>query len=108
VADQLNVNRDTFSKAIHARRLHTKLQKKDQTFLSCKNEGSGQDNIAPMGMGSENTGACQSTSVGQAEEPVAPDFQAVHEIPISGVLFAFSVLLVAFARSSVLNIGMDA
>jgi prepilin-type processing-associated H-X9-DG protein len=47
-----------------------------------------------MGMGAQNTEARLAASVGQLEEPVAPNFQAVQDVPKGGVLFALPALLV--------------
>jgi hypothetical protein len=47
-----------------------------------------------MGMGAQNIEARLAASVGQLEEPVAPDFQAVQDVPKGGVLFALPALLV--------------
>ena len=47
-----------------------------------------------MGMGAQNIEARLAASTGQSEEPVAPDFQAVQDVPKGGVLFALPVLLV--------------
>ncbi len=47
-----------------------------------------------MGMGASHTEARLAASVGQLDEPVAPDFQAVQDIPKGGVLFALPALLV--------------
>ena len=94
VADQLNVKRDTLRKAIRAGRLHQTVKKKDPVTLSSKSERSEQDNTAPMGMGAQNIEARLAASVGQLEDPVAPDFQAVQDVPKGGVLFALPALLV--------------
>ena len=47
-----------------------------------------------MGMGAQNTEARLAASIGQSKEPVAPDFQAVQDVPKGGVLFALPALLV--------------
>jgi len=47
-----------------------------------------------MGMGAQNAEARLAASIGQSEEPVAPDFQAVQDVPKGGVLFALPALLV--------------
>ncbi|WP_221902035.1 putative transposase [Bathymodiolus platifrons methanotrophic gill symbiont] len=90
VADQLGIKRDTFSKAIRTGRLHN-IKKR---ILSTKSERSGQDNAAPMGMGTRNVDARLAASIGQLEEPVVPDFQALQDVPKGGVLFALPALLV--------------
>ena len=46
-----------------------------------------------MGMGAQNAEARLAASIGQSEEPVAPDFQAVQDVPKGGVLFALPALL---------------
>jgi hypothetical protein len=47
-----------------------------------------------MGMGAQNIDARLAASVGDLQEPVAPDFQAVQDVPRGGVLFALPALLV--------------
>ena len=47
-----------------------------------------------MGMATQNTEARLAASVGKLDEPVAPDFQAVQDVPKGGVLFALPALLV--------------
>ena len=47
-----------------------------------------------MGMGTRNIEARLAASVGQLDEPVAPAFQAVQDVPKAGVLFALPALLV--------------
>ena len=47
-----------------------------------------------MGMGAHNVDARLAASIGQLEEPVAPDFQALQDVPKGGVLFALPALLV--------------
>jgi len=47
-----------------------------------------------MGMGAQNIDARLAASIGQSEDPVAPDFQAVQDVPKGGVLFALPALLV--------------
>ena len=47
-----------------------------------------------MGMGAQNIDARLAASIGQLEEPVAPDFQALQDVPKAGVLFALPALLV--------------
>jgi hypothetical protein len=94
VADQLGVLRDTLGKAILAGRLHKTVKNKAPVAVSTKSERSKQDNTAPMGMGAQNTEARLAASIGQSEDPVAPDFQAVHDVPKGGVLFALPALLV--------------
>ena len=46
-----------------------------------------------MGMGAQNAEARLAASIGQSEKPVAPDFQAVQDVPKGGVLFALPALL---------------
>ena len=46
-----------------------------------------------MGMGAQNIEARLAASIGELEEPVAPDFQAVQDVPRGGVLFALPALL---------------
>ena len=65
VADQLGVKPDTLSKAIRAGRLHRTVKKK--AILSTKSERSGQDNMAPMGMGAQNIEARLAASVGNTK-----------------------------------------
>ncbi len=50
-----------------------------------------------MGMGAQNIAARLAASIEQLEQPVAPDFQALQDVPKGGVLFA----LPAFDSSSV-------
>ncbi|TXL21241.1 hypothetical protein BMR06_01330, partial [Methylococcaceae bacterium HT5] len=47
-----------------------------------------------MGMGTRNVDARLAASIGQLEEPVVPDFQALQDVPKGGVLFALPALLV--------------
>ena len=47
-----------------------------------------------MGMGAQNIDARLAASIGQLEEPAAPDFQALQDVPKGGVLFALPALLV--------------
>ena len=47
-----------------------------------------------MGMGAQNIEARLAASIGELQEPVAPDFQAVQDVPRGGVLFALPALLV--------------
>jgi len=47
-----------------------------------------------MGMGAQNSEARLAASIGQLEDPVAPDFQAIQDVPKGGVLFALPALLV--------------
>lgn len=47
-----------------------------------------------MGMGAQNAEARLAASIGQLEEPVSPDFQAMQDVPKGGVLFALPALLV--------------
>jgi hypothetical protein len=48
-----------------------------------------------MGMGAQNIEARLAASVGELEEPVAPDFKTVQDVPKGGVLFALPALLVS-------------
>jgi hypothetical protein len=57
-----------------------------------------------MGMGAQNTKARLAASVGQLEEPAAPDFQAAQDVPKGGVLFALPALLVTGLLKSSENI----
>lgn len=47
-----------------------------------------------MGMATQNIEARLAASIGKLETPVAPDFQAVQDVPKGGVLFALPALLV--------------
>ncbi len=44
-------------------------------------------------MGAQNIEARQAASIGELQEPVASDFQAVQDVPRGGVLFALPALL---------------
>ncbi len=46
-----------------------------------------------MGMGASNVAARIAASVGELEDPVAPDFQPALDVPTGGVLFALPALL---------------
>ena len=43
-----------------------------------------------MGMGAHAIEARLAASIGKGDEPVAPDFQSVLDVPKGGVLFAIS------------------
>jgi hypothetical protein len=46
-----------------------------------------------MGVGTHNVEARLAASVGQLDEPMAPDFQASLDVPKGGVLLALPALL---------------
>ena len=93
VADRLGIKRDTLSKAVRAGRLHQRKKKDLDAPLSSKSERSNKDSEAPMGMGASNVDARIAASVGELEDPVAPDFQPALDVPNGGVLFALPALL---------------
>ncbi len=46
-----------------------------------------------MGMGAQAIEARLAASIGELDEPVAPDFQAARDVPKGGILFALPALL---------------
>ena len=47
-----------------------------------------------MGVGALSTEARLAASIGELDEPVAPDFKSALDVPKGGVLFALPALLV--------------
>ena len=95
VADQLNIKRDTFSKAIRAGRLHAPVKKSvalQGGVASSKSVRTAHDSQAAMGMGATNPTARVAASLG-ALGAVAPEFVAAADIPRGGVMLALPALL---------------
>ena len=85
VANRLGIKSDTLSKAVRAGRLHQRVKKDHSVASSTKSERSNNDSLAPMGMGASNVAARIAASVGELEEPVAPEFQPALDVPNGGV-----------------------
>jgi transposase-like protein len=93
IATKLGIKVNTLSKAIRAGRLHKPAKKKDSSDLvSCKSARSIADRAALMGVGAQDVMGRVAASIGDLES-VAPEFQAVLDVPNGGVLFALPALL---------------
>ena len=94
VADELEIKRDTFAKAIKAGRLHARKPDPVSSALHApsKSERSCRDAEAPMGMGAGNVEGRIAASFGRLNA-VEPEFIAAVDVPNGGILLALPALL---------------
>ena len=92
VAQRLEIKPNTLDKALRGGRLRRPPPPLIAEVLPSKSQRSGEDAMAPMGVGADNVPARLAASLGGLGE-VMPQFESALDIPCGGVLCALPALL---------------